>query len=154
MTLGVRVLGVDPGEKRIGIAVSDPSGTLARPLTVLQHTSRADDAARIVDIAKTLDAALIVVGVPYGAGNEEGVAARRALRLVEAIRAISPIPVQTWDESGSTQQALANLRVVGVSRKKQRGVIDHHAAAVILQDFLDSRARLPGLGVSPNQNVE
>jgi len=138
----MRVLCVDPGEKRIGLAVSDPGGIIARPLMILNHVSRDKDAREIVTLAESMEVGLIVVGVPYQTGVEIGPAARRALRLAEAIRSMTHIPVTTWDESGSTQRVQALMREMGGSRRKQREPLDHRAAAVILQDFLDTQAAL------------
>lgn len=138
----MRVLCVDPGEKRIGLAISDPSRVVARPLMILDHVSRDKDAREIVALAESMEVGLIIVGVPYDLRTGTGPAARRALRLAEAIRNITPIPVITWDESGSTQRVQALLREMGLSRKKRREPLDHRAAAIVLQDFLDAQATL------------
>ncbi|MGB9800197.1 MAG: Holliday junction resolvase RuvX [Thermanaerothrix sp.] len=138
----MRVLCVDPGEKRIGLAVSDPSGTIARPLTILEHRSREVDAREIVHLAESLGVGLIVVGVPYTWNGTIGPAARRALRLADAIREVGSITVMTWDESGSSRRAQALLQEMHASRKKRREPLDHRAAAIILQDFLDIQADL------------
>ncbi|HMK09295.1 MAG TPA: RuvX/YqgF family protein, partial [Anaerolineales bacterium] len=90
-----RVLGVDPGEVRIGLAVSDPSRTIARPLEVLPHRSRAEDARRIVEIARREHAVAIVVGVAYNDAGEVGASARRGLRLAEALRQAGFAAVET-----------------------------------------------------------
>ncbi len=128
-----RILAVDPGEVRIGLAVSDPSGTIARPLKVLRHRSRPADAAAIVQVAEGEGVQAILVGVALNAEGEVGPQARRALRLVEALRGISPLPVLTWDESGSTQ---------AVRRRGRRDdMLDARAAAAILQEYLDAQAR-------------
>jgi putative holliday junction resolvase len=126
------VLAVDPGEARLGLAVSDPSGTVARPLTTLTHTSRARDAAAIAELARSHEATLIVVGVPLDSEGRVGPRARRSLRLVEALRGAGSIRVTTWDESGSTVAARS-----GPSPDRS---LDARAAAVILQDFLDAQA--------------
>lgn len=126
------VLAVDPGEARLGLAVSDPTGTVARPLTTLTHTSRARDAAAIVALARSHEATLVVVGVPLDSEGRVGPRARRSLRLVEALRGTGSIPVTTWDESGSTVAARRGPR-------PDRS-LDARAAAVILQDFLDAQA--------------
>jgi putative Holliday junction resolvase len=125
-----RILAVDPGEARIGLAVSDPTGTVARPLRVLRHTSRAEDAARIIAQARNEGAEKIIVGLALDHEGNVGPQARRALRLVEALRSSSPIPLETWDESGST---LAGRRSTGPSDPD-----DARAAAAILQDYLDA----------------
>lgn len=128
-----RLLGVDPGEVRIGLAVSDPSGIVARPLKVLRHRSRRHDARTIAGLAEEHQARQIVVGVPLDLEGEAGPQARRALRLAEAIQSVSDIPVVTWDESGTTQAA---QRTGG----KSAG-IDARAAAVILQEYLDAQRK-------------
>ncbi len=126
-----RVLGVDPGEVRIGLAVSDMSGSVARPLAVLRHVSRQKDAQEIARRAALEGAERIVVGVPLDLDGLPGPQARRALRLVEALRACTPLPVDTWDESFTTQAA-------GRPRKPDP-LLDARAAAVILQEYLDAR---------------
>jgi len=127
-----RLLAVDPGEVRIGIAVSDPSGLVARPLTVLGHTSRAQDAQAIVGLARQEGAEMILVGLALDADGEVGPQARRAERLAETLRQTSSIPVATWDESGSTQAARRG--------RGQDPMLDARAAAVILQDYLNAQA--------------
>lgn len=132
-----RTLGVDPGEKRLGIALSDLSGTIASPLTVIQHIARAADAARIAQLAVEQEAVLIVVGQPLDAEGEVGPQGRKSLRLAEAIRACTDLPVVLWDESGSTQAALAARRAMGAKRKKRSGHLDDLAATYLLQSYLD-----------------
>ncbi len=126
-----RVLAVDPGEKRMGLAVSDPTGTIARPLAVLRHASRAEDARRILEIARREEADTIVVGVAYGDEGQIGRSAKRGLRLAEALRQAGHGRVETWDESQSTVEALAI--------HKPDPSTDARAAAVILQTFLDAQ---------------
>jgi len=133
-----RVLGVDPGDKRIGLAVSDPTGTLARGLTVVNHVARAVDAATIAQIASAQGAVKIIVGQALDDEGQVGPAARKAVRLAEAIRLQTDLPVEMWDESGSTQAAQQTRIVMGVSRKKRSGHLDDLAAAVILQSYLEA----------------
>lgn len=128
-----RVLAVDPGEARIGLAISDPMRVVARPLRVLQHTSRADDARRVAQEAGDQDAKLIVVGVAYDQEGEIGPQARRNLRFVKALRGATDLPVETWDESNTTQRA--------VDLGGGEDLIDARAAAVLLQEYLDVKAR-------------
>jgi putative Holliday junction resolvase len=137
----MRILAVDPGEKRIGIALSDPSGTIANPLTVLNHVSRAVDAASIAQLAIEHDAGLIIVGQALDDDNQPTPQSRRAYRLAAAIRSQTAIPVKLWDETGSTQAAQAARIAMGVSRRKRRGHMDDIAATYILQTFLDARDR-------------
>lgn len=133
------VIAIDPGEKRLGIAISDPTGTIANPLTVLQHVSRILDSATIAQIAGDRGAGLILVGQALDDENRPTHQARRAARLAEAIRAQTNIPVMLWDESGSTQAARQARIALGVSRSKRRGHMDDLAATVILQNYLDAQ---------------
>jgi putative Holliday junction resolvase len=124
-----RILAVDPGEARIGLAVSDPTGTIARPLRVLKHTSRAQDVAQIIEAARNEGAEKIVVGLALDRDGSIGPQARRGLRIAERLRSSSTIPVETWDESGST--------VAAGSSRGPSDPDDARAAAAILQDYLD-----------------
>jgi len=136
----MRILGIDPGEKRIGVAISDPTGTIANPVTVIAHSSRAKDATAIIAIAVENQAERIIVGQSL---DEEGIPnpqGRSAARLAEVIRELTNLPVELWDESGSTQTARAARIAMGVSRKKRRGHLDEIAATVILQNYLDAHA--------------
>ncbi|MEW6568931.1 MAG: Holliday junction resolvase RuvX [Chloroflexota bacterium] len=126
-----RVLAVDPGEARIGLAISDESGTIARPLAVLRHSSRDKDAEGIAQRARLEGAERIVVGIALDADGSIGPQARRAQRLIEALRAHTQLPIETWDESGSTQAAARGWR--------RDALLDARAAAVILQEYLDAR---------------
>jgi putative pre-16S rRNA nuclease len=132
-----RVLGVDPGEKRLGIAISDLSATIASPFSVIKHESRPANAERIARMAAEQDAVLIVIGQPLDADGEVGPQGRKSLRLAEAIRACTDLPVALWDESGSTQAAIAARRAMGAKRKKRSGHLDELAATFILQSYLD-----------------
>ncbi|HET7010219.1 MAG TPA: Holliday junction resolvase RuvX [Anaerolineales bacterium] len=128
-----RVLAVDPGQARLGVAISDPTATVARPLTTIAHTSRQKDAEAVLVLAREQGAGQIVVGVPFDMEGEVGHRARRSLRLVEILRKLSPLPVSTWDESGST-----------IAAQRGRGPdpsLDARAAAVILQEYLDAQTR-------------
>ncbi|MCZ7551050.1 MAG: Holliday junction resolvase RuvX [Anaerolineae bacterium UTCFX2] len=135
----MRVLAVDPGEKRLGIALSDTSAAIATPLTVLKHISYAVDAAAIAQIASEQQAELIIVGHALDEENRSTPQSRRAARLAAAIRSQTNLPVLLWDEFGSTQTALQARRTIGVRRSRRQDNIDALAAAVILQSYLDSQ---------------
>ncbi len=126
------ILAVDPGEVRIGLAISDPTGTIARPLQVIKHVSRAQNAEAVAEIAAAHGADLILVGLPLDDDGAVGHQARRSLRLVEELRHATDLAIKTWDESGSTQMA---------GTKDE--MIDARAAAYILQDYLDTQAGSP-----------
>lgn len=136
----MRILAVDPGEKRIGLAISDPTGTIARPLTVLKHVARPVDAASIVRFAMENEAGLIVVGQALDDEGEPTQQSLKAERLAAAIRAQTALPVEMWDESGSTQAARDVRIAMGTTRRKRRGHMDDLAAAIILQSYLDAKA--------------
>ena len=134
----MKFLCVDPGEVRIGVAISDETGTLARPLAILGHVSRVSDAMAIMQLALENQADAIVVGQALDSDGKPGPKARSAARLAEALQALEEMPIYLWDESHSSQKA-AELRIAkGISRKKRRQPIDDLAAAVILQDFLEN----------------
>jgi putative Holliday junction resolvase len=135
----MRTLAVDPGEKHIGIAISDPTGTIASPLIILKHISRPVDAAAIAEIANQNQAGLIVIGRSFDDDGSPTPASRRADRLVGAIRLQCDLPLIAWDESFSTDTARQARIEMGVSRRKRKGHMDDLAAAVILQSYLDSR---------------
>src|SRR3972149_7639163 len=136
----MRTLSVDPGQKRIGIAISDPTATIANPLTVLQHISRPVDAAVIAALAAEHQAGLIVVGQSLDEQGQPTLEGRRAARLAAAIKAQTNLAVDLWDESFSTSEARAARLALGSPRRRRRGHLDELAATVILQSYLDSLA--------------
>jgi putative Holliday junction resolvase len=135
----MKVLGVDHGEKRIGIAVSDLTGTIAGPLCVMKHVSRAIDAAQVAALAAEQQAELIVVGQSFDEEGRANAAGRQAERFAEALKSQTPLPIVLWDESLSTSDARAFRLEMGTSRKKRGGHMDEAAAAVILQSYLDAQ---------------
>ena len=134
----MRILAVDPGQKNIGIALSDETGTIASPLTVIKHVKREIDAAQVAAIASERDAKLIVIGQSFDEDGKPNFEGRRSARFAKALRAQTDLPVELWDESYSTQIARQAAIQMGVSRKKRRGHLDNIAATVILQSYLDA----------------
>src|SRR5512138_2907892 len=134
----MRILAVDHGEKRIGLAMSDPTATIASPLRVIEHVSRLMDAAQVATLAQENDVALIVIGQSFDEEGLPNLAGRRAAKFAQALKEQTSIPVVLWDESFSTQDARAARIEVGVSRKKRGGHQDALAAVVILQSYLES----------------
>jgi len=132
-----KVLAVDPGEKRIGLAVSDDSGSIANPLVVIKHVSRQTDAERIIQLAEENQVQCILVGQSVNEDNQPTPQGRSAARLAEVIRFHAQIPVILWDESGSTQAARSARLAMGVSRRKRHGHMDDLAATYLLQDYLN-----------------
>jgi len=137
----MRVLAVDHGEKRIGLAISDPTGTIANPLTVVRHISRAMDAAQVATIAAENGAGLIVIGQSLDEDGQPNLAGRRATRFASALQEQTDLPVEFWDESFSTQKARAARIQMGVSRKARAGHLDEIAATAILQSYLDAHPK-------------
>lgn len=133
-----RILAVDPGEKRIGIAVSDPTGTIANPYKIQEHVSRIVDAAQIAQMAAELGAIRVIIGQALDDEGQVGPAARKSIRLAEAIQSQSSIPVELWDETSTTREVQDTQRLLGTKRNKRRENLDDLAAAVILQSYLDA----------------
>ncbi len=134
----MKILAVDHGEKRIGLALSDSTGTIANPLKVLEHVSRLVDTAQVAELASQNDVGLIVIGQSLDDEGHPNLAGRRAGRFAEALKTQTRIPVKLWDESFSTQDARAARIEMGSSRKKRSGHLDELAATMILQSYLES----------------
>lgn len=136
-----RVLGVDLGSRRIGLAVSDPGGVIASPLRVLARTGDpARDRDAIVAAAREEDAATIVVGLPTEMSGRKGEAAKAAIAERDAIAALAPdLDVVLVDERMTTVIAQRSLVGAGMKRKDRKQQVDKVAAAVILQSYLDAR---------------
>jgi putative Holliday junction resolvase len=145
VTLGPgRVLGIDPGSKRVGVAVSDARRTVATPLEVV---ARAEDPTvhrrRIAELAAEWDATLLVVGLPRSLDGSIGPAAAGALEEAEALGDATGLPVETYDERFTTVTAEQALRQGGRSASDRRAKVDMVAATVLLQSWLDHRHHLP-----------
>lgn len=145
MRFGVR-LGIDPGDARIGVARSDPSGMLATPVETVPRG--AGDIDRIVAIALEEDAVEIVVGLPRSLSGREGPAAAKVREFAALVaRRVAPTPVRLCDERLTTVTAEGMLRERGRKGSKRRAVVDQAAAVVILQHALDTErasGRVPG----------
>ena len=135
----MRILAVDHGEKRIGLALSDPTATIASPFKVIKHVSRLLDAAQVANLANENDAGLIVIGQSFDEEGNPNLAGRRAAKFAEALKEQTNIPVELFDESFSTQDARATRIEMGVSRKKRAGHMDVLAAVMILRSYIESR---------------
>lgn len=135
----MRILAVDHGEKRIGLALSDPTATIASPFKVIEHVSRLLDAAQVASLAVENEVGLIVVGQSFDEEGRPNLAGRRAAKFADALREQTQIPVELFDESFSTQDARAAVIEMGVSRKKRAGHQDALAAVVILRSYIESR---------------
>jgi putative holliday junction resolvase len=135
-----RVLGIDAGERRVGVALSDELRLLATPVAVLNRAAGLAPVLEALEkIARREGVADVVVGLPLNADGSEGRQARRARDFARVAERVVGVPVALWDERLSTRTAEDILRAQGrnMRRQRQRGEIDAVAAAVILQDYLD-----------------
>ena len=135
----MRILAIDPGDKNIGLAISDPTGTIANPLTMIQHISRPIDAATIAALAHENGVGKIILGQSFDLDGKPNFQGRKAARLAAAVRTQTNIPVELWDEAYSTQEARSARITIGSPRSRRKGHLDELAATVILQSYLDSR---------------
>jgi putative Holliday junction resolvase len=139
----VKVVGLDLGTARVGVAASDTAGTLATPRETVRRTGDSvADLAAIVRAVEDLEAELVVVGLPLSLDGSMGAAARAAAAEAEALRAVLSVPVETYDERLTTVTADRSLKELRVKGHARRRVVDQVAAAVMLQAWLDrNRAR-------------
>lgn len=136
-----RALGIDLGSKRIGVAVSDRTGTIASPLLVLQRTgSRAQDHRRIADLVTEEEAEIVVVGLPLNMNGSEGPAAKAAIAEADALATVVSVPVVTFDERRTTVTADQAMMEFKMRAQARRRIVDKIAAAVMLQHWLDVRS--------------
>ena len=134
----MRILAVDPGSKRIGLALSDQTGTIANPLTVLPHISRPLDAAAVAELATSREAGLIVIGQSFDDDGNPSFEGRRSARFAESLKTQTDVPILLWEESFTTQDARTARLQMGVSRQKRSGHLDDLAATILLQSYLDA----------------
>jgi putative Holliday junction resolvase len=132
-----RVLGLDLGDVRIGVAISDDERRLAVPLGTVR-TGAPHDLRAIAELVREHGVALVVVGHPRSLSGERGEAARKAEAFAEALRAALPVPVVLQDERLSTAEAERALREAGAGGRRRRRAVDRSAATVILQAYLDA----------------
>lgn len=136
----MKILAVDPGLRKIGLAVSDPTGTAARALAVIEHGSLEQDCARILDAVRGEQAERILVGSSHEPGTKMDDQARFTHRLMAALRSSAAVPVELFDESFSTRRAQEVRRERSDRRKVRRTADDALAAAAFLQEYLDASA--------------
>lgn len=135
----MRYLGVDPGGKRVGLAISDPGGTFASPLVVLQRRSFEQIVSEIAAICRTEEVGSLVVGLPLNMDGSHGPMAQEASRLAAALGQATGLPADLWDERLSSENAERHLIDADMSRARRRKTIDKVAAQIILQSYLDTR---------------
>lgn len=135
----MRVLGLDIGSVRVGVAVSDPSGRIASPLTVLDARALAGDATPLVRLAEDYESECLVVGLPLTLSGDEGPQAAEVRTAAVRLAAAAGLPVEYADERLSSEEARRMMSASGMSEKEQRGSVDKVAAAIILQGWLDAQ---------------
>ena len=139
----MRVLALDVGEKRIGVALSDPTGLLASPLTTISSTSESRDIDAVLRLAVEHEVEEIIVGLPLSLSGRLGPQAKQVARFVGSLSKRADVEVKTLDERYSTAEAERLLRQAGVEPSRERARVDAAAAAVVLQAYLDSKRRAP-----------
>lgn len=138
LTLKGRIMALDLGEKRIGVAISDPTRTIAAAHSVIERTSRQADFAAYRQIIAAEGVNLLIVGLPVTLSGEDSAQTAWVRDYTAELAENVPVPVHFWDEAMTTMEAQASLRARGKKGKKARERIDAVAAAFILQSYLDS----------------
>jgi putative Holliday junction resolvase len=138
------ILALDVGERRIGVAVSDPGETFSLPVTTLDRTALREDLEAIVSLAREYGAATIVVGDPVSLSGERGIAAQKMDEFVAVLAKAYGGAIERVDERMTTAQVTKSLIGADVSRKNRKRVVDRLAAALILDSFLARRKRERG----------
>jgi len=138
-----RHLGLDVGDRRIGLALSDETATLASPLATLLRVGPRKDAAAVAELARRHEVREVVVGLPLNMDGTRGPQARKVLAFAEALRRRLGVPVVAWDERLTTVEAHERLREAGRGWRERKRVVDQAAAVVILQEYLDHRHPAP-----------
>ncbi len=134
-----RVLGLDVGSKRIGLAISDPLGITAQGLETIQRQNKRLDFAQLEKVIREYEVTEIVVGYPLRMSGAEGIQAEKMQRFAEELRQRFPLPIHLWDERLSSAQANRLLRETEMSIKRRGQVVDQMAAVLILQSWMDAR---------------
>ena len=137
----MRILALDPGSARLGLAISDAAGRLALPLKILLRDQADAWLRRLTEVIAERGVELLVVGMPLTLSGERGPAAEQTEALVARLREALSVPVVTWDERLSSAQVERQMREAGLSSRQRRGAVDASAAAVFLQSYLDAHAK-------------
>ncbi len=133
----MRILGLDYGEKRIGVAICDELGMTARGIATIARKYWKKDIEQIAGLVREYSARKIVIGYPVRLDGTEGIQCEKVNMFVDALKKGISVPVEKWNEALSTKEAEGLLREADINRRKRRGVVDKLAAAIILQDYLD-----------------
>lgn len=133
----MRIMGLDPGTRRIGVALSDPQGLIAFPSEVLQHSSEAGDLEAIASLVRKHQVERVVVGLPRSLDGSMGREAIRVQSFIEKLSSHLSLPVESWDERLSTVAAERRMSEAGRKREQRKAERDAQAAAFMLQGYLD-----------------
>ncbi len=139
----MRVLALDVGDRRIGVAVSDPLGLTAQPQPTIDRQAVANPAVAVAALVHTLGVQTVVVGLPLTLRGARGPQAEHVAAFVEALTPHLSCPVVYWDERFSTQESHRLLRDAPLQKRRQRGLIDQTAALIILQGYLERTHHQP-----------
>ncbi len=142
----MRVLALDIGEKRVGVAISDPAGRVATPLAVIDSTAAQRDGVELARIVAEYEVGLVVVGLPLTLEGERGPQARRVLALAQRMTSHLDVPIDFADERLSSAEAKRRMRESGETERAMRGSVDMIAASLFLQTYIDERASRPRQG--------
>jgi putative holliday junction resolvase len=138
----MRILGVDFGDARTGIAVSDNGGFLASPVCVIKETSFDETIKKAAMFAAEYSVGQIVVGYPKNMNGTVGERAEKSQRFAQGLEAVTGVPVKLWDERCTTMSAAVYMNATDTHGRKRKNTIDAAAATIILQDFLDYRRNM------------
>ena len=133
-----RILALDLGKRRIGLALSDPLGVTAQGLPTLERTNIREDLARLTETVRQHDVRLVLIGNPLHMNGREGRGTEHARAFGERLRAASGLPVEFWDERLTTVEAQRVLRESGISIAKRAQAVDRLAAVLLLESYLDA----------------
>lgn len=137
----MRVLGLDYGDRRIGVALSDAFGWTAQGLEMIERKQEGDDIRRIEQLVREHEVETIVVGLPKNMNGTIGPRGEICMAFAEQLRQILSLKVELWDERLTTVAATRTLLEADVSRRKRKQVVDKMAAALLLQNYLDAKGK-------------
>jgi len=137
----MRILGLDYGDRRIGVALSDAFGWTAQGLEMIERKQEGDDIRRIGELVREHEVQAIVVGLPRNMNGTIGPRGEICMAFAEALRQTLSLPVHLWDERLTTVAATRVLLEADVSRRKRKQVVDKMAAALLLQNYLDAQGK-------------
>ncbi|MCX8021514.1 MAG: Holliday junction resolvase RuvX [Syntrophorhabdaceae bacterium] len=138
----MRVLCLDVGEKKIGISVSDPTGTIAQGVKVYKRTEKRKDISSIKNLINEYDAKIVIIGLPKDLNGAIGKKAKEIIAFSEELKAYISIPIVLWDERFSTNEAHRIFELAHIKHKDRKPYLDVMAAQIILQGYLDAQKSL------------